>query len=326
MTTLISAGVMVVFLAAAAAAQEAEWLSKIKLAQQAETGGRYLDAVTLYQQAATVAAKFGPRDQRTWGSYNSLAMVYEEAGFPADALRTHRHTIELIKSAIGKQNAIYARMLANLGTVYLENGYFASAATTLREALQIEQRLSHPDSVEIAEMQSRMGEVLARQGHYAEADRMLGLALPVLKDAGATAEEATTLGSLGMLRGLERRYAEAVDAISTQVATLETTFGPEHPRLLRPLNNLAVVYSQAGRMQEAGAAFRRAVAICEKQLPPGHPNHAALLTNYAVFLRRTGEKTQAKTVEAEARSLAHDNARWNGLGMTVDVSAFLSKK
>jgi tetratricopeptide (TPR) repeat protein len=232
----------------------------------------------------------------------------------------------MIKAAIGKQNVIYARMLANLGTVYLENGYFASATTTLREALQIAERLPHPDSVETAEMQSRMGEVLARQGHYAEADRMLGLALPVLKRAGATAEEATTLGSLGMLRGLERRYAEAVDATSTQVVTLETTFGPEHPRLLRPLNNLAVVYAQAGRMQEAGAAFRRAVAICEKQLPPGHPNHAALLTNYAAFLRQTGERAQAKAVEAEARSLARDNARRDGLGMTVDVSAFLSKK
>jgi len=326
MRTLISAGAVVVFLAATATAQDAEWLGKIKGAQHAEITGNYLEAVTLYQQAAALTKSYGPKDQRTWGTYNALAVAYEEVGLPADSIRTHRHVIDLIKAGAGKQNVLYARVLANLGTDYLENGYFASAANTLREALEIQVRLPHPDAVETAELQSRLGETLARQHHYADADRLLAQALPVLKEAGATLEEATTLGSLGMLRGLQQRYGEAVDAISRQVAALEAAFGPEHPRLLRPLNNLAVVYSQAGRTEEADAIFRRAMAICVKQLPPGHPNHAALLTNYAAFLRRTGQKAEAKALEAQAHTLASDNARRDGLGMTVDVSAFVSEK
>jgi len=325
MTTLVSAWALAGIFAGTAAAQDTEWASKIQRAEQAEISGRFSEAVTLLREAAALTDGFGPPDARTWTTYNSLAVAYENAGFPADSVRTFRQAMSMVKAAIGKQNAAYARLLANLGTIYLGHGGIASAGSMLREALQIETRLPNPDPVQIATVQSRLAEAQANRRGYEEAERTIGLALPVLRRTGEELEVASTLGNLGLVRRWQRRYDESLELTSQQIAMLENMFGPAYPLLLRPLNNLAVVYSLAGRTEEAGAAFRRALAICEKSLPPSHPSHATLLANYARFLRGIGEKTQAKVMEAEARSLSCDNARRDGLGMTVDVSGFRQK-
>jgi Tfp pilus assembly protein PilF len=101
--------------------------------------------------------------------------------------------------------------------------------------------------------------------------------------------------------------------------------GPDHPLLLRPLNNMAVLYDQAGQREEAEATFKRARSICEKYLSPDHPSYAAVLTNYAAFLRHAGEKSRAKDIEEQARALTRQNASRQGLGLTVDVSSFRQK-
>jgi tetratricopeptide (TPR) repeat protein len=321
MTTLVSASVLAGILAATAVAQDTEWAGKLRRAGQAESGGHYLEAIVLLRQAAALADGFGPRDSRTWATYDSLAIVYENAGLTANSIRTYRHAIAMVKAAIGKQNEAYARLQANLGTVYLRYGDIVPAASMLREALQIETQLPDPDPIQVAAEQSRLAEALASRRRYEEAERMLELALPVLERAGQTSEVATTLNSLGMVRSCQRRYDESLELIGKAVATVEEKVGSEHPLLLRPLNNLALVYALAGRTEEAGATFRRALAICEKSLPPDHPSRAALLVNYARFLRGIGERTQAKAMEAEARSLARDNARRDGLALTVDVSS-----
>jgi len=304
------------------AAQDTDWAGTLRRAEQTKTSGHYLEAVAVFREAAALADRFGPRDPRTWATYNSLAIGYEDAGFPADSIRTYRRAIVMVKAAMGKQNADYAQLVASLGTVYLGHGDIGPARSMLHEGLQIETRLSNPNQVEIAMMQSRLAEALVSYHRYAEADRMIGLALPVLERAGETLEAANTRNNLGLVRRWQRRYDESLELIGQSVAMLEKTFGSGHPLLLRALNSLAVVYTLTGRTEEAGATYRRAMAICEKSLPPGHPSRAALLANYARFLRGTGEKAQAKALEEEARSLASDNARRDGLGMTVDVSAF----
>jgi tetratricopeptide (TPR) repeat protein len=323
MTTWVSACALAGFFtgtAAAAAAHDTEWAGKLSLAEQAQTSGRYPEAVALLRQAAALADGFGPRDRRTWSTYNSLAVAYENAGLLSDSMRTYRQAMAMVKAAVGTETADYAWLEANLGVVHLRHGDTAPAVSTLREALQIEMRLPQPKPDEIAFVQSRMAEPLVSLHRYEEAERMIGLALPVLERAERTVDVAIAFNDLGLVRRRQRRYDESLAEIGKAVATLEAKFGSVHPLLLNPLINQAVVYSLAGRNEEAGATFRRALTICTTSLPPDHPSHAALLARYARFLRGIGEKTQAKAVEAEARSLAQDNARREGMGITVDVS------
>jgi tetratricopeptide (TPR) repeat protein len=320
MTIVVSASVLAALFAAHATVQDSDWAGNLRRAQQAEAGGRYMEAIALLRQTVALTDKFGPGDERTWATYNSLANVYEDAGFPADSMHVYRQTMGMVKAAVGEQNIEYARLLANLATVYVGSGDMVSAENMLREALQIERQLTHPDPVEMALLKSRLAGVLAKLGRYAEAERMIGVTLPVLEGAEDTMATATTLSTLGMVRSRERRYGESLEAIGKAVAILEKKFGPDNPVLIRPLSAMAEADTLAGRKEDAGAAFRRAIAICEKSLPPGHPSRAALLAGYARYLRATGERARAKTVEAQARSLAQNIARRDGMGMTVDVS------
>src|SRR5438067_1532701 len=79
------------------------------------------------------------------------------------------------------------------------------------------------------------------------------------------------------------------------------------------------------RRDQAAAAFQRALALAEKYLGTDHPTYAAVLLNYAEFLRASGRKAEAKTLEAQSRSVLLESARRNGLGLTVDVSTLRAK-
>ena len=54
----------------------------------------------------------------------------------------------------------------------------------------------------------------------------------------------------------------------------EASFGPDHPRVARDLDNLALMLQATNRFSEAEPLMRRALAIDEASFEPGHPNVA----------------------------------------------------
>jgi len=316
---------LAIFFTAMAGAQVGEWANIVERGRQLSDSGRYLEGLALFRQAASLADSFGPRDTRRWVTYDFLGVASEEAGFPAEAIRCFRHTMEMIKNAVGTGNASYAAALTNLGTVYASSGDPASGENMLRKALHIETSLADCDPFEVATIKTRLSEALLNRGHYEEAGRLLESAVPVVKAKGEPIDTAIALNNLGIVRQRQHRYDESVELLSASLAVVEQHFGPEHPVLLRPLANLAVLYGETGRVAEAGPLFRRAQAICDKSMPPNHPSHANLLASYAAFLRRTGDKSRAKAMEEQARWLARENNRRNGLGLTVDSAAFANQ-
>ena len=101
--------------------------------------------------------------------------------------------------------------------------------------------------------------------------------------------------------------------------------GPDHPMLVRILNNLASLENRTGHREEAGQRLRRALDIAERRLGPEHPSYAALLANYAAFLRQGGDKSRAKELAAQSTEILKDSSRRNGLGAVVDISSLRRK-
>jgi tetratricopeptide (TPR) repeat protein len=316
---------LAILFTAIACAQNGEWTNIVERAQRMSQSGRFLEALALFRQAAPLADSFGPRDTRSWVTYNFLGMAYQEGGLPAEAVRCFRHEMEMIKSTVGSGNASYVTAMTNLGTVYAASGEPASGENLLRKALHIETRLAAPDPLAVATIETRLSEALLNRGHYQEADRLLESAVPVVKASGEAVNTAIALNNLGVVRQRQHRYNEALELFSQALALLEQKYGPEHPVVLGPMSNIAVLYGETGRVAEGDALFRRAQAICERSMPPNHPSHANLLAGYAAFLRRAGDKSRAKAIEEQARSLARENNRRNGLGLTVDAAAFANQ-
>ena len=78
-------------------------------------------------------------------------------------------------------------------------------------------------------------------------------------------------------------WAEAEPLYERAFAIREKALGPDHPDTATPLNNLAGLYQDTGRLAEAEPLYRRAVAILEKLLPIVHPNLAAARPNLATL-------------------------------------------
>jgi tetratricopeptide (TPR) repeat protein len=304
--------------------QLTEWAGLVERAGNLGEGGHYVEALALLRQAASLADPWGSGDVHAWVSYNLLGSAYQQAGFPAESIQCYRHEIAMIKGAVGTQNGSYVAALTNLGTAYSSGGDLASGEGILRSALQIQMTLADANPLQTATIQTRLAQALLNHGHFEEAERLIDASLPVLKTQGDPLDVAISINNLGLVRQWQHRYGEALDLVSSSISMVEQKYGPEHPLLLRPLMNLGVLYARAGRNDEAEAAFARAKSLCEKTLSPTHPSYVMLLANYAEFLKRAGEKSRAKAMEQQAHSLARDNGRRNGLGLTVDASAFTS--
>jgi tetratricopeptide (TPR) repeat protein len=113
---------------------------------------------------------------------------------------------------------------------------------------------------------------------------------------------------------------EASRLVQEAIELTEKAFGPDHPLAAGVLNNVATVFAAAGNREAAKAALERAIDIATRRLGSEHPTYAWLLLNYAAFERKAGHKTEARKLEAKAHSVLHQNARTNGLGMTLDAS------
>lgn len=315
-------GVCALALMVLSGAQDAVWKATMDRAESADNAGNYAAAIESYRAAVKLAEQFGANDLRTWSSYNRLGMAYLNGGLTAESIRNFRQAASLIQHAAGKQNTAYTVAIGNLGTALVSEGDSLAGENMLREALEVETGRAHTTPAQIAVTQIRLTEALLCRGRYTEAEHLLENALPVVRKAEDRFYLAVALNAMAVVRHHQRRDADALDLAREALALTEENYGVNHPVLVRPLTNLAVLYTILGNFGEAGRTFLRAQAISDATLPANHPSRVALLTSYAEYLRRSGEKSRAKEVRQQASALAHESARRNGVGLIVDAAGF----
>jgi CHAT domain-containing protein/tetratricopeptide (TPR) repeat protein len=110
-----------------------------------------------------------------------------------------------------------------------------------------------------------------------------------LGEAEALNRKVTELFSAG-------KYEEAIPLVQRVLSMGEKTFGPDHPLIATPLNNLAMLYRAQGRYADAEPPFKRSLAIFEKAFGPDHPNVATSLTNLAGLYHLQGRYTDAEAL------------------------------
>jgi tetratricopeptide (TPR) repeat protein len=144
------------------------------------------------------------------------------------------------------------------------------------------------------------------------------------KDAVAAAERALALsekvhgkeslnaahvhGVLGSALRVSGDYARARVEHQENLRLFEKLLGPEHPRLMVPLNNLGIVADSEDKEEEAAKYYRAAVELAERALGPDHPKLAVALSNYSSALR--GLKRHEEALVAGRRALAIYDAKY----------------
>jgi len=303
-----------------------EWARMVKQAVTLDRNGNYQEAAKACESALRLAAAFEPSDRRVPFTLNRLALIYEELGRFSDALHLYQRALPLVEHSIGKNSQEYASLLNNLSAAYMEQGQFAKAEPLIRETLAIEETVPKRDDAELAKSRSVLADILIKRGKYAEADRQLTQAIHVFENLpGSKRDLGTARNDLALVRRFQKQPEEARRLLEAAVDVIESDAGPGHPALARVLNNLGSCYAVLGLRDQADAAYRQSIEIAEARFGPEHPQYGVMLHNYAGFLRACGRKSEAKALEAHSREAIQQSARRNGVGMTVDVSAFQQK-
>jgi tetratricopeptide (TPR) repeat protein len=303
-------------------AQDDEWKRLMERGQALDRDANYGQAAAAYLDAVRIS-----RDRRLMIALNSLGLAYEEMGRFPDAERYYRRALEILEQLGGNNQADRELLLTNLALLYGEAGQTAKSEALLRETIALQTGALPSDDARLMLARAALAELVLHDENYQEAEQMLQESLVFFEKQPERWQQeiGTLIGDLGVVRQFQGRNDEAIRLFREAIAMQEAGVGPEHPILIRPLVNLARTQSSTGAPADADANFRRAVQIAEQRLGPEHPTYRDVLLRYAAFLRATGHKREAKAMEARSRIVERDIARRDGVGLTVDASAFRGK-
>jgi len=130
------------------------------------------------------------------------------------------------------------------------------------------------------------------------------LAVARVADAAGIAEPTALLfNQLGVLFDAKADYAQAETLKRRALAIAETSYGPDHPNVAIPLNNLSELLRKTNRHAEGEPLMRRALAIDERSYGPDHPDVAIDLNNLALLLQTTNRLAEAESLYRRALAI-----------------------
>ena len=99
-------------------------------------------------------------------------------------------------------------------------------------------------------------------------------------------------------------YAEKAIALLTRArATFTSRLGPDHPDTLASMNELALGYSDAGKLDRALPLLEETLALSRSKLGPDHPDTLASMANLAEVYRKASKLDRALPLLEETLAL-----------------------
>ncbi len=180
-----------------------------------------------------------------------------------------------------------------VGELKIGVGDFEGAKTLLRAAAA--SAAEGRDDVLAALCWARVLYVLGeRQRRFDEGSVVRTFGPTVVGRARDPRTEVSWLDAEGLFLLRKGQYGDAKAVHERAVAIAERVWGPDHPEVATPLNDLGLVLREMGELPGARAVYERALAIREKALGPDHPQVAASLNNLAMVLKGMGEWAPAR--------------------------------
>jgi serine/threonine protein kinase/tetratricopeptide (TPR) repeat protein len=217
-----------------------------------------------------------------------------------------------LRSGLGDQPAVRARLLHAVASTYVALGLYGRARPLEEEALRLRRQHLPAGDPQVAESLDGLGEILRLSEDYGRAEPLLREALALRRSAadpaggaapaaaGEIAESLAHLASLlhdkGDFKGADRTYLAAL-------AATRRGFGARHAETASRLSDLAGNRQDMGRYGEAVDLFRQALAIRRQTLGPNHPDVGLSLHDLGSALAALGSYGEAERDLEEALAL-----------------------
>jgi non-specific serine/threonine protein kinase/serine/threonine-protein kinase len=211
---------------------------------------------------------------------------------------------ERIRSELGAEPEVQARLMESMGKVYRSLGLYRDSLPLLSGTVDVLSRAYGPESAEAARARTTLAGGLLKEGDPARAIPLLERSLAVQEAVLGPNdfELARTLNNLGLAYRLQGKFAEALPFLERALRIREAIFGPDHPEVAKQLGDIGPVRAQLQDVEGARRDLERAVAIREKALGADHPDVAASLDGLAFFFRGIGDLD--RSFEVSTRALA----------------------
>ncbi len=251
---------------AEAAADELGW-APLSAEVRAEIGkislhlGDQATAEAVFEQAYFEAADAGADDIALRAAIELVRLISDRR---VEALRWFRHAQVLFnRLEIASDDPRRIPLMHNLAIVHTQHGEYERARSLLEHELAILEPLLGPNHPNVARTLLGLADVDRMSGAFAQSEVLCRRALRSLNDwfgydhplvSPAHVAHGRALTGLGQL---EQAKAEFELALAIE----EQRFGPEHTRLLEPLDALASTLEQMGQVEQATLARERASTL-----------------------------------------------------------------
>jgi tetratricopeptide (TPR) repeat protein len=301
--------------------------------------GEYRHAEERYGDALSHAVSLGDRSHPVALTQNNLAALYYRVGRYHDARRGWEASLEIWRK-LGRR-ADQASVLSNLGELAIAQGRAEDGLALVKQASAIQRdlgqesvntQLIHAGALRVLgkhkESAAMLRRLLAQKNPPAVESRasiLLALAQVDLSrgnfaEAYSEAEEAAALTARNeglksyayafalFLRGRAHQgagdWAAAERDLRESLLAHEESVGPNHPRLVALLADLAELEGRRGKPAEALADLDRARRIQDENFGTDHPDYPALLLAAAHQRRRLGQTEMAADLYRQALASA----------------------
>ena len=182
---------------------------------------------------------------------NRLGRLLQDTARLAEAEALFRRALAIDEKRWGPIDQHVFTDLINLGGLLQETNRLAEAEPLFRRALALAE--GYGPGHEQARALNSLGALLREMNRPAEAEALHRRALPLTESFGYEPHIASTLGNLAGLLQDANRLEEAEPLYRRALAIHEKSFGPDHPNVAIPLNNLATLLQLGQALPRGGA-------------------------------------------------------------------------
>ncbi len=222
-----------------------------------ETGGHYVDAITIHSAARHAARRTGDRAAEATALTN-LGIIDWRQGRYRQAAGHHRRALRISRE-IGDRFG-QATALNNLGVIYERQGRYRQAADHYRQTAILSADLD--DRSGEARALANLGGTDCLQGRYEQAAGRLHRALVLFREIGDHQGEAAVLAGLGVVDRRQGRYDRAAENYR-QALRLAIQIG-DRPGEAEAYNGTGAVLLAAGQPGQARAQHSAALALASR--------------------------------------------------------------
>lgn len=267
-------------------------------------------AEVLRSSVAIYERQSAPDPVRYGDALNQLGRAMYYQGAYADAARSARKALRLLREALGEAHPASVAVLARLNDYVLSDEQHAEAERLLEQAIGIRNTLVGREREVPPSLLLRLGHILVEHERYAEAEDLLRAALKHREGAQAARDRLhlSLCSELGQALLGQERYAEAESSFRQAVAGYEER-GSDVP--LRLASGYGEALSMQGKYAQAASVLRRALERAGGR--KNRPFYTTVLCTMGQIRVQQGRYVEAEPLFQEARAIEAQAGRTQSL-------------